>query len=304
MRACGEYQAEMRISAEDYSANQMGTTRMLTVRPLSHDDTPAFRALCTRYPMRLLTPRLNIEAHGYQGTVVRSWGAFYPGEKELSGILLRYGNTAVVVDRDGTSAGEFARLIDNERNIVGVRGSVEVVSGIQALLRRYVPTDWEDSHFLCLRRPVSVTDSIHALARRASFKDLDKLSELYSGAGGMYRGRSNVANKLKETRVFVVEEPPLESRGARIASCALLNVEGRDAGLIGGVYTLPSARGKGYAASCTALLCEDLQRDNKMPCLFYENPIAGKVYRRLGFEDASRWAVLYVSTPETVKAGR
>ena len=66
----------------------------------------------------------------------------------------------------------------------------------------------------------------------------------------------------------------------------------------------PRPGAKGYAAACTALLCEDLQRDNKMPCLFYENPIAGKVYRRLGFEDASRWAVLYLAPPGAVPGGR
>lgn len=120
----------------------------------------------------------------------------------------------------------------------------------------------------------------------------------------MYRSRSNVAAKLAETRVFVTEEPALGKRSRRIASCALLNVEGSNAGLIGGVYTLPSARGKGYGSACTALLAADLQRDGKLPCLFYENPIAGKVYRRLGFEDASRWAVLYLSPPVASRTGR
>ena len=69
------------------------------------------------------------------------------------------------------------------------------------------------------------------------------------------------------------------------------------------MYTLPSARGKGYAAACTCLLSADLQRNGKLPCLFYENPIAGKVYRRIGFDDASRWAVLYLAQSDTQRAG-
>jgi uncharacterized protein len=254
--------------------------------------------------MRALTPRLNIEAHGFQGKIVRSWGAFAADQVELIGLLLRYGNTAVVVDHDGACAEPFARLIDKETNLAGVRGSVEVVTGIQALLRRYTPVDWEDSYFMVLKHPPLLPPETRALARRATPADLAMLTELYSGAGGMYRSRANVATKLAERRVFVVEEPPLGKRPARIASCALLNVEGADAGLIGGVYTLPSARGKGYAAACTALLSADLQKDMKMPCLFYENPIAGKVYRRLGFQDASRWAVLYLSLPGSGGATR
>ena len=273
------------------------------IRPLTSDDAPAFRAMCVRLPMRTLTPRLNVEVHGFQGTMVRSWGVLNAAQDELEGLLLRYGNTAVAVDADGSCAPAFAAVIDSERNIAGVRGSVEVVGGIQALLRRYTPTDWEDSYFLTLRAPVLMPSASTVAARRATAGDVEMLAELYSGAGAMYRGRANVAAKIAETRVFVVEEPSLGRRAGRIASCALLNVEGRDAGLIGGVYTLPSARGKGYAAACTAQLAADLQRDEKMPCLFYENPSAGKVYRRLGFEDASRWAVLYLAPPGAT-AGR
>jgi predicted GNAT family acetyltransferase len=264
-------------------------------------DWDAFHAMCARLPMRTLTPRLNIEAHGFQGSIVRSWGVFDPSGQEMEGLLVRYGNTAVAVDHDGSCARAFARLIDKESNIAGVRGSVDAVSGIQALLHRYTPSDWEDSYFLVLRRPAPRPPSIGAVARRARPEDRDLLAELYSGAGPMFRSRSNVSAKLAETRVFVVEEPPDGRHARRIASCALLNVEGADAGLIGGVYTLPSVRGKGYAAACTTLLAADLQRDGKVPCLFYENPIAGQVYRRLGFEDASKWAVLYL-TPQS--AGR
>jgi predicted GNAT family acetyltransferase len=276
----------------------------MAARPLMEADWPAFRAMCGRLPMRTLTPRLNIEVHGFQGPVVRSWGVFDERHEELTGLLLRYGNTAVAVDRDGSCAPAFARIIDSERNIAGVRGSVEVVGGVQALLRRYSPKDWEDSYFLVLRGMPRAPLSGSQVARRAVASDLDRLADLYSGAGAMYRSRSNVAAKLSETRVFVVEEPASGKRPARIASCALLNVEGSDAGLIGGVYTLPSSRGKGYAAACTALLASDLLQDNKTPCLFYENPIAGKVYRRLGFEDASRWAVLYLAPPTSGRAGR
>ena len=117
----------------------------------------------------------------------------------------------------------------------------------------------------------------------------------------MYRSRSNVERKLKTTRVFVVEVPETHRRPAKIVSCALLNVEGENGGLIGGVYTQPEARGKGYAAACTTALCLDLQRDGKIPFLFYENLVAGRVYRRLGFEEIDRWAVLYVTSKKEAR---
>ncbi|HZO89024.1 MAG TPA: GNAT family N-acetyltransferase [Chthonomonadaceae bacterium] len=269
----------------------------LAVRQLTARDAPAFEALCAREPLRLLTPRMNIEKYGLENPTVRAWGAFAGAAPDapMQGVLLRFGNIAIAVDSDGTCGPAFARVIDTDAGVAGVRGAVETVRALRDALRRYTPTDWEDSPFLCLTRPPACPPETLALARRARPDDLDKLAALYAGAGTMYRSRANVAAKLAETRVFVVEEPTTSRRMARIASCALLNVEGRDAGLIGGVYTLPEARGKGYASACTAALSLDLQRDGKLPCLFYENPVAGRVYRRLGFEDAGQWAVLYLS---------
>jgi GNAT superfamily N-acetyltransferase len=269
------------------------------VRLLTAEDAPAFEALCAREPQRLLTTRLNIEKYGFEGNFVRAWGAFDPAESGavLRGVLLRFGNIVIATDRDGACGPDFAPVIDKENGLGGVRGTVEIVSTVRAALRGYQPRHWEDSIYMHLLHPPDCPPRMLALARRAHPQDLDGLAALYSGAGAMFRSRANVAAKLAETRVFVVEEPPLGRRPARIASCALLNVEGHDAGLIGGVYTLPAARGRGYAAACTAALSLDLQKDGKQPCLFYENPVAGRVYRRLGFEEAGQWAVLYLDPP-------
>src|SRR5690348_17010935 len=136
------------------------------VRPLTPGDAPAFARLCERHPLRFLTPRLNIEAHGFQGPVLRSWGAFDPAGAEMLGILFRFTNTVVAVDADGACAPAFAAVIDRETGIAGIRGAVETVSGLQAALRRYTPADWEDSFFLRLLRPPACPPETLALARR------------------------------------------------------------------------------------------------------------------------------------------
>ncbi|HZT42167.1 MAG TPA: GNAT family N-acetyltransferase [Chthonomonadaceae bacterium] len=267
------------------------------VRKLAATDSAAFARLCRKHPMRMLTPRLNIEYYGMDVPIMRSWGVFGRDGAEIVGILQRFRNTVIASDVDGECGPALASVIDTLPGVAGMRGPVETVSSVQAALRVYRPTDWEESCFLRLTHPPTCPPATLSLARRAVPSDLDKLAWLYGQAGTMYRSRDNVAAKLAEPRVFVVEEPATALRPARIVSCALLNVEGRDAGLIGGVFTLPEARGRGYAAACTAAISLDLQRDGKLPCLFYENPVAGRVYRRLGFEDAGRWALLFLSAP-------
>ncbi len=238
---------------------------------------------------------MHLEAYGYHSDSLLVWGAFAPEQERLDGILFRLNNTFILADTDGSCAGAFAALIDSEASAAGVRGTVETVAGVQAHLKRYTSTNWEISTCMRLPKPPECAPDLLERVRRAVPEDLPLLADHYGGAGSMFRSRSNVASRLQTNRVFVVEEPADATHSRRIVSSALLNVEGQDAGLIGGVFTHPAARGKGYAAACTSALSLDLQRDNKLPVLFFENPIAGRVYRRLGFEECGRWALLYLT---------
>jgi uncharacterized protein len=295
---CGSEFEEVNLKMNSEMNSEMNSDRMspLLIRPLTDEDGDAFARLCAQDYWRYLTLRLNVEAHGLHGPIVRGWGAFWEGSPELAGVMLRYGNTAILADADGATASGFATVIDEEEGIAGVRGTLDVVRAVRRLLRRYAPTGIENSVFMRLACAPYCPSQTLARSRKAGPEDLDLLAELYAGAWSMYRSRSNVAAKLRESRVFVVEEPAAGRQPHRIASCALLNVEGIDAGLIGGVYTLNAARGRGYAAACTAALSLDLLREGKVPCLFYENPVAGRVYERLGFEVMGQWAVLYLDT--------
>lgn len=61
--------------------------------------------------------------------------------------------------------------------------------------------------------------------------------------------------------------------------------------MIVGVATHPAHRRKGLATQLLIRLCEDLLSEGKTPCLFYDNPEAGSIYRRLGFTDVGTWVM-------------
>ncbi len=268
----------------------------LSARPLRETDRGLLDDLFARFPVRFLTPRLNIERYGLDGPVIRAWGATRnSGDSPLYGLMFRLNNTIIAVDANGSCAAAFCRVLDTEIGVAGVRGSIELVEGIRDLVRFYQPGDLERSTCMWLRQPPFIDDVPIEAARRATMGDIDLLSAMYREAGPMYRSRANVAEKLADSRVFVVEEPELGRRAARICSCALLAPEGGDAGLVAGVYTLHAARNRGYAAAVVGALSLDLQKDHKLPVLFYENPIAGRVYSRLGYEPCDDWGVLYLT---------
>ncbi len=268
----------------------------LLVRLLTAADAPLLEDLYRKDPLRFLTPRMNLEVYGFEGAMIRAWGAFTPDGRALNGILLRFNNTAIIADLEGSAASAFAPTVDGETGLFGVRGTMETVRRVRANLRRYTTNGLEQSVYMRLAVPPRCPPATLRLARRARPEDLDMLAALIRrGVHDVPDARQRAGETGGNARVCGGREPLSGRTPARISACALLNMEGRDAGLIGGVFTNPASRGKGYAAACTAALCLDLQRDGKMPCLFYENPVAGRVYRRLGFEEIGQWGVLYLN---------
>lgn len=63
--------------------------------------------------------------------------------------------------------------------------------------------------------------------------------------------------------------------------------------MIVSVATRPGFRGRGYASATVAALCRGAFAGGKQfLCLFYDNPDAGRIYRRLGFAELGQYAML------------
>ncbi|MEA5026083.1 MAG: GNAT family N-acetyltransferase [Erysipelotrichaceae bacterium] len=62
--------------------------------------------------------------------------------------------------------------------------------------------------------------------------------------------------------------------------------------MVVGVGTLPAYRNRRYASMCITKLSNELLAEGKIPCLFYNNPSAGRIYKALGYEDIGLWSML------------
>ena len=269
-----------------------GSDSDLFIRPLNLGDYALLEDFWQESPERIL-PRIHIEQHGFDSSFVRPYAVFSEERLSIQGILLRFKNTIMVIDHGGNCSRTFAQLIDTQNGIAGIRGNLSLLRSIEAILQYYTSSEWEKSFFMQLNSPPACPPERIAMARTAFMTDLDKLVILYTDAGVMYRSRQNLKERLENGRVFVVEEEKTYRRPARIVSCAVTNAEGKEAALVGGVYSLPETRNRGYASACVSALCRDLQKYHKTPCLFYENPIAGHAYRKLGFAEKAKWGILY-----------
>ena len=83
----------------------------------------------------------------------------------------------------------------------------------------------------------------------------------------------------------------IEENSHAISSVAATAETTKNAMVIG-VATLLSARKKGYASILMTHLLDVYLKKGKYLCLFYDNPKAGVIYKRLGFKDTEKWVMI------------
>lgn len=91
-----------------------------------------------------------------------------------------------------------------------------------------------------------------------------------------------------KSRGFVVE------KDQQVVAYASTAVETGTSAMVASVFCLPEYRGKGYAKQAVWALTEDCLNKGLMPCLFYDNPSAGRIYHSLGYVTFDTWVLAKV----------
>ncbi len=84
----------------------------------------------------------------------------------------------------------------------------------------------------------------------------------------------------------------IENDDKEIITISQITAENSKFAMVVGVATKKEYREQGYMGKCLSKLCSDLLKRNKTLCLFYDNPKAGRVYRRIGFKEIGIWTML------------
>jgi len=78
-----------------------------------------------------------------------------------------------------------------------------------------------------------------------------------------------------------------------VSSCSTI-IEGEKSAIIAGVVTNPKYRNLGYGTETLIGLFEMLLKEGKYPYLFYNNPAARSVYKKMGMKEVCEWRVIWV----------
>lgn len=86
-------------------------------------------------------------------------------------------------------------------------------------------------------------------------------------------------------------------RNGKLTAAASSSADNSISAMIVGVATLPEARKMGLASGLVSKLCAELLGEGKQfLCLFYDNPAAGSIYRKIGFHEVGGYMMIKNNT--------
>ncbi|SER88464.1 hypothetical protein SAMN04487944_1123 [Gracilibacillus ureilyticus] len=235
----------------------------------------------------------DIESYGYEQDFQKLWGDFDESGK-LKAVLLKYEKNYIPYAADSFNAEGFAAIINEDPEFSMLSGLEPFTKAIEPYLIRKLSTKRKlfyvkltSSERLKLSDNVGVkelkTEEINRLKHL-----LQQIPEFQDKPFNLEIKRRNM--ELGAARCYYIEEDGL------MVSTASTSAENTSSAMIVAVGTDSNYKRKGYATACLSKLCADLLQEGKELCLFYENPEAGSIYARLGFEQIGYWMMYTYET--------
>jgi uncharacterized protein len=230
----------------------------------------------------------DIESFGYDSYFQELWGDFSTSG-ELRGVLLRFYNSYIPYGKDNFDLKGFIEIIgkDPEFKLSGVEKIVErFEDGLKGKLGKKQVTYFSE----CTKEQFNGSDSVYPNIRKAEIGDIDKIISLREGILEFIPNPKAKEMMTKSMKVGTARTYYLEVEGEMAAS-ASTTAENSLSAMIVGVCTGLGHRKKGYASQVMEKLMADVFMEGKTLCLFYDNPEAGRIYKRLGFNDIGKWTM-------------
>ncbi|WP_069650070.1 GNAT family N-acetyltransferase [Caloranaerobacter ferrireducens] len=227
----------------------------------------------------------DVENYGFNNEFQKLWGEFNQ-KGELIGVLLKYFESFIFYSRDEFDVEGFYNIMKNEefKLLSGEKSIVEKFEKLHSFSKK------RDTYFCKLDKGSKLEENeLLANVRKVELENVDEIVKLYKLIEEFSRDISeeSIRKKFEDNtgRGYYIEED------GKMVSVAQTTAENSTSAMIVGVCTHPDYRKRGYATACMTKLCKALLNEGKSLCLFYDNPKAGRIYKRLGFKDMGIWTM-------------
>ncbi|CAG9620510.1 GNAT family N-acetyltransferase [Sutcliffiella rhizosphaerae] len=230
----------------------------------------------------------DIEAYGYDQDFQKIWGEFDENE-ELMAVLLKYEENYIPFAVGDFNAEGFATIMKSDQNFKMMSGLKAVTEKIEPFVTERLKRKRETYYAKCTSLNDELAETIESTeVRQATPDDAETLVALLQSIPEFSDSTITVDRKRRGledgvSRTFFIKDKD------KMVSTASTTAENSFSAMVVGVATLEGYKKKGYATQCVVSLCRQLLNEGKDLCLFYDNPNAGAIYKRIGFEDIGFW---------------
>ncbi|WP_442604158.1 GNAT family N-acetyltransferase [Paenibacillus sp. KN14-4R] len=258
------------------------------IRRLGQSDHDSLMQYLSEEPSINLFIIGDIESFGYESEFQELW-AQLNDDGNYEAVMLRYFHSYIVYAKSDFDVQGFADIMNADPDFSELSGKASVVEA------------FEHNRLNKLGNKISTyfselkTDDFHSISssqdrvKVATIEDIDRIISIRSKGFKNYSNRPNARESLLKVMESGVSRTFYTEDQGEMTSVASTTAENSLSAMIVAVCTLDEHRNKGLASEVMTALCKQILSEGKNLCLFYENPKAGAIYKRLGFKDIGIW---------------
>lgn len=256
------------------------------IRRLNENDLEVCFKLLKTMPAENLFIIGDIEAYGFDQEFQKVWGEFNESG-ELVAVLLKFEENYIPFAAESFNAMGFAEIMSNDPDFKMMSGLKEFTEQIEPFLKKELKRKRQSYYAKCTKLDGNINNIDLKSVQKALSKDAEALVELINSIPE-FESTLTVERKHRELKdgtsrsFFILED-------GKMVSTASTAAENSMSAMVVAVATLENYKKKGNATKCMLKLCNELLLEGKDLCLFYDNPEAGAIYKKIGFKDIGFW---------------
>lgn len=233
----------------------------------------------------------DIENYGFDNEIQDVWASF-DASNNIEAVLLRYRVNFIPYFKDlSFDITPFVEIINTYEGQRFVSAKKSIADLFDVKMKT---NSKKEMYFCALHSNEKLEKEFTFDIRKAGLSDCNKIGKFLDEVpefGSEYDREDALKNKINNQagRIFFTQNEQGE-----ILSTAITDAENKHSAMVMGVATKKEFRNQGRTSQCVSMLCNELLSEEKSLCLFYDNPDAGKIYKRLGFVDLDMWTMLYL----------
>ena len=259
------------------------------IRRLNEKDNSALMKLIMDEPEYNLYILGDVENFGYSNDFLELFGEF--DEQGIMGaVLVQYFGIFNLYAKGEFDVNGFADIMKNYKQLKMLVGKTSLVSRFEDTS---LGLNRSELHHFAILKELETEFNIDekAIVKKATMEDIERIVNLKSKISEFSGGSNNFKEILmNDFKAGTAHGYYIEVEG-NMVSYAQTSAENTKSAMVVSVMTDKKCRKNGLASACLKVLCDDLINQGKTLCLFYKNPQAGAIYRRLGFKDIGLWSM-------------